>query len=39
VLDRLYSGTLAWDRVHPTRTGHVILARAFLAAIGFDWTR
>jgi lysophospholipase L1-like esterase len=28
---------LAWDRVHPTLTGHMVLARAFLDAIGFSW--
>jgi lysophospholipase L1-like esterase len=26
--------TLAWDRIHPSPTGHLILARAFLAALG-----
>jgi hypothetical protein len=26
--------TLAWDRIHPNATGHTILARAFLSAIG-----
>jgi len=35
VLEHLYSGTLAWDRVHPSVTGHVILAEAFLQAIEF----
>lgn len=25
--------TLAWDRIHPNTTGHLILARAFLSAI------
>jgi lysophospholipase L1-like esterase len=29
--------TLAWDRVHPSQTGHMILARAFLNAIGYTW--
>lgn len=23
-----------WDRIHPNATGHTILARAFLSAIG-----
>ena len=27
-------GALAWDRVHPNLTGHAILARAFLKAVG-----
>jgi lysophospholipase L1-like esterase len=39
VLKTLYAGTLAWDRVHPTQAGHMILARAFLNAIGFDWSK
>ena len=39
VLETLYPGTLAWDRVHPTQAGHMILARAFLNAAGFDWSR
>ena len=39
VLRELYSATLAWDRVHPTQTGHMVLARAFLKAVGFDWSR
>ncbi|MNI26758.1 GDSL-like Lipase/Acylhydrolase [compost metagenome] len=39
VLNTLYSGTLALDRVHPTQTGHMVLARAFLNQIGFDWIR
>jgi len=39
VLGTLYAGALAWDRVHPTQAGHMILARAFLNAVGFDWTK
>lgn len=26
--------TLAWDRIHPNPTGHLIIARAFLGALG-----
>jgi lysophospholipase L1-like esterase len=26
--------TLAWDRIHPNTTGHFVLARAFLTAVG-----
>lgn len=37
VLKELYSATLAWDRVHPTAAGHMVLARAFLKKVGFDW--
>jgi len=33
VLAHVYPGELAWDRVHPSLTGHNILARAFLKAI------
>ena len=36
-LPALYPATLAWDRVHPNRTGHMALARAFLNAVGFAW--
>jgi lysophospholipase L1-like esterase len=39
VLKELYSATLAWDRVHPTAAGHMVLARAFLKKVGFDWNR
>ncbi|MFT3787028.1 MAG: SGNH/GDSL hydrolase family protein [Tepidisphaeraceae bacterium] len=36
-LKHYYAGTLAWDRVHPNQTGHMILAKAFLNGVGFDW--
>jgi lysophospholipase L1-like esterase len=36
VLQHLHPATLAWDRVHPNSTGHMILARAFLKAIDFE---
>ncbi|MCD9021447.1 SGNH/GDSL hydrolase family protein [Cohnella silvisoli] len=39
VLKELYAATLAWDRVHPSQAGHVVLARAFLNKVGFDWTK
>lgn len=39
VLQHLYPAALAWDRVHPSPAGHLVLARAFLNAVGFDWTR
>jgi lysophospholipase L1-like esterase len=39
VLETLYPAALAWDRVHPTQAGHMILARAFLNAVGFDWSK
>lgn len=39
VLNHLYAATLAWDRVHPNAGGHMVLARAFLNAVGFEWNR
>lgn len=30
--------SLCGDRVHPNQTGHVIIAHAFLRAIGLDWS-
>jgi lysophospholipase L1-like esterase len=38
VLAHVHPMALAWDRVHPTRTGHTILARAFLQAVGYSWS-
>jgi len=32
-----HSSYLAWDRVHPTPVGTMILARAFLETVGFEW--
>ena len=37
VLTQTHSSALAWDRVHPNHAGHMILARAFLQAVGFEW--
>jgi lysophospholipase L1-like esterase len=37
VLAHYYPGTLGWDRVHPNQLGHMVLARAFLEAVGFEW--
>lgn len=39
VLEQLYPATLAWDRVHPNIAGHMVLTRAFLKKIGFDWNK
>jgi len=36
-LKHQHSCNLSWDRVHPNSTGHMILARAFLDAVGFVW--
>lgn len=37
VLAHTYPAALGWDRVHPNHVGHMVLARAFLKAIGFRW--
>lgn len=34
VLAHAHPMTLAWDRIHPQPVGHMVLARAFLAALG-----
>ncbi len=36
VLRHYHPNYLAWDRVHPTHVGHMVLARAFLQAVGFE---
>ncbi len=38
-LGHYYAATLAWDRVHPTSIGHMVLAKAFVDALGFQWNR
>lgn len=37
VLQHSHSSALAWDRIHPGPVGHMVLARAFLHAVGFEW--
>ena len=37
VLPQTHSSALALDRVHPTQGGHMILARAFVQALGYEW--
>lgn len=39
LLDNIYPAALAWDRVHPNEAGHILLARAFLDKVGFDWSK
>jgi lysophospholipase L1-like esterase len=34
-MEHIHPMALAWDRIHPNGTGHMILARAFLQGIGF----
>ena len=38
-LDFNPSNTLSDDKVHPNLTGHMIIARSFVDAIGFEWKR
>ncbi len=38
VLTAYYPAAIAWDRVHPSQTGHMIIARAFLDTVGFQWS-
>lgn len=28
---------LAWDRIHPNQTGHMLIARTFLSALDYTW--
>lgn len=37
-LQHRHSAAIAWDRVHPNVTGHMVIARAFLNAVGFEWS-
>ncbi len=37
VLTHVHPMSLAWDRIHPNRIGHMILARTFLNAVGYSW--
>ena len=37
VLAHTHPMALAWDRIHPNHVGHMVLARAFLDAVGFTW--
>ena len=37
-LTEMHPMSLAWDRVHPNPTGHMVLARAFLNQLGFSWS-
>ena len=38
-LENFHSAAISWDRVHPNQTGHAVIAKAFLDAIGFEWKR
>lgn len=36
LLLHMHSANVAWDRVHPNATGHMLLARNLLKSLGFD---
>jgi lysophospholipase L1-like esterase len=36
VTEHIHPMTIAWDRIHPGTTGHMVLARSFLRAVGFN---
>ena len=37
MLEHCHSSALAWDRVHPNISGHSVLAKAFLKAVGYEF--
>ncbi len=37
VLAHYHPMSIAWDRIHPNHIGYMILAKAFLQAIDFNW--
>ncbi len=37
MLHAVHPGAVAWDRIHPTQAGHMVIARAFLKALDFAW--
>lgn len=37
VLEHYHPATLAWDRIHPTATGHMIITRALLHGLDYSW--
>lgn len=36
-LQHIHPMSIAWDRVHPVLSGHMIIARAFLNTVGYAW--
>lgn len=36
LFDHMHPCNIAWDRIHPNQTGHMYIAKQFLAAVGFD---
>lgn len=39
LFEHMHSGNIAWDRIHPNPVGAMYIARQFLNAVGFDWSR
>ncbi|MDF2985377.1 MAG: family lipase [Eubacterium sp.] len=37
VLKHCHPVSITWDRIHPNVSGHMVLARAFLNALGYSW--
>jgi len=37
ILRHCHPNAIAWDRVHPNLVGHMLIARAFLNAVGYEW--
>ncbi|MDF2632561.1 MAG: family lipase [Caproiciproducens sp.] len=38
-LQHYYSASITWDRIHPNPVGHMIIAKAFLNSVGFEWNK
>lgn len=36
-LQHYHPNQLCWDRIHPSASGHMVIARAWLNALGFKW--
>ena len=36
LFDHMHPCNIAWDRIHPNQTGHMYIAKQFLAAVGAD---
>jgi lysophospholipase L1-like esterase len=37
-LEHYHPNQLCWDRIHPSATGHMLIARAWLEAVDFAWS-
>ena len=38
-LIHIYPNYYTWDRVHPSRVGHMVLAKCVMEALGFAWLK